>query len=96
MTEAPTSYIMGWGIFALPADKGLDIILQEAYYCKEAKGTLISLAGLLKAGADCSFKGKDLLIQVGLSKLKSKYTDHKWLVKLPSQSPDSIPPQACM
>ncbi|KAG0150243.1 hypothetical protein CROQUDRAFT_88276 [Cronartium quercuum f. sp. fusiforme G11] len=55
------------GTITLPVDQGPGLVLKEAYYCKEAKGTLISVAGLIEAGATLSFKGDDLLIRLGES-----------------------------
>ncbi|KAG0142151.1 hypothetical protein CROQUDRAFT_110033 [Cronartium quercuum f. sp. fusiforme G11] len=56
VTKAPTSYITTKGTIMLPADEGLGLVL------KEVNGTLISLVGLIEAGADVSFDGPDLLI----------------------------------
>lgn len=80
-TKAPPAYLTGIGTMMIRSVGGTAVAVKKVYFCREAKGTLISLAALLEAGCNFSFAGDDLMIHSHAGSVKSKYHDRRWMLQ---------------
>lgn len=79
-TESTANFLTGIGSLVTQSDLGEPSLIKRVYYCEKAKGTLISVAGLVEEGACFSSIGKNMCIVLCCHTITSKYKQHRWLI----------------